>query len=161
MKRLICILCILASVLACFGCSSAKKAIKNPVNFYYLTNPENYQANAITPEVRESSNYDDDLLGLMQIYVNGPLTDQHINPFPKGTAVQNITLNNVTVEIILNDSFAELNNVEMTSACACLTMTILELAGRHRLIITALNDSGETIYSTSMTKEHILLSDTD
>lgn len=161
MKRFISILCVLASVLACIGCSSAKKAIKKPVNFYYLTNPENYQANAITPEVRESSNYDDDFLGLMQIYVNGPLTGQHINPFPKGTAVENITLNNVTAEIVLNDSFAELSNVEMTSACACLTMTILELTGRHRLIITALNDSGDTIYSTSMTKEHILLSDTE
>ena len=161
MKRFVCILCILASILACFGCSSAKKAIKKPVAFYYLTNPENYQANAITPEARESSNYDDDLLGLMQLYVSGPLSNQHINPFPKGTTVQNIILNNVTVEIVLNDSFAELSNVEMTSACACLTMTVLELTGRHRLIITALDDSGETIFNTSMTKEHILLSDTD
>lgn len=161
MKRFLCIFCILVSLLSCIGCSSTNKAFKQPTNFYYLTNPENYQANAITPELREASNYKDNLLGLMQLYVSGPLTEQHINPFPKGTAVQDIIINNVTVEILLNDSFAELRDVELTSACACLTMTVLELTGRHRLIITALDDSGETIYNTSMTKDHILLSDTD
>ena len=161
MKRYLCYICIIAIILSFCGCANTSTKLKKPAKFYYLTDPENYQSNAITPELRESSEYTDDLRSLIQVYLEGPTSSLYINPFPQKTIVQDITVNNVTVEIILNDAFSQLNEVELTSACACLTMTILDLTERQRLIITTLDNVGNVVYTTSMTKEHILLSDTD
>lgn len=160
MKRWICALCALILLATC-GCSQNTPKPVKPVNFYYRTDPGNYQTEAITPEVRESEGYEDDLKGLIQLYVNGPVSKSYLNPFPAKVTVESITVNTSTVDLQLNARFAQLSDLDMTTACACLTMTILEITQRHRLIINAVDGSGNIIYTASMTKEHLLLSDYD
>lgn len=161
MRRCICVFCATLILFSLCSCSRNDRTIVKPVNFYYKTDPANYQENAISPEVRESDGYTNDLKGLLQLYVEGPVSKTLINPFPENITVEGITVNNTTVDLQLNSPFAQLSDIEMTTACACLTMTVLELTERHRLIITALDHAGNIIYTTSMTKDHILLSDID
>ena len=158
MKRWICALCAFILLATC-GCSQSTSKPVKPVNFYYKTDPDNYQANAITPETRESKGYEDDLKGLIQLYINGPISKTYLNPFPQKTVVDSITVNTTTVDLQLNAQFAQLSDLDMTTACACLTMTILEITQRHRLIINAVDESGNIIYTISMTKDYLLLCD--
>lgn len=159
MKRCMSLICAMALLLSLCACSNTKPAVVKPVNFYYKTDPANYQAESITAEIRDSDGYEEDLKGLIQLYVDGPVSKDYLNPFPRRLTVESITVNNTTVEVQFNARFSLLSDLDMTTACACLTMTILELTQRHRLIITAVDKSGNVIYTGSMTRDHILLSD--
>lgn len=161
MRRCICLFCVILFLLPVCGCARKDAAIVKPVNFYYKTDPANYREKAISPEVRESNGYTDDLKRLLQLYIDGPISKTLINPFPENILVESITVNNTTVDLQLNSPFAQLSDMEMTTACACLTMTVLELTERHRLIITVLDHACNILYTTSMTRDHILLSDID
>ena len=161
MKRWISMACAAAMLFTLCACSKNNPSVVSPVNFYYKTDPANYQAGSITPEVRDSDGYDDNLKGLIQLYIDGPASKSYLNPFPKRLTVKSITVNNTTVELQLNAAFTQLTDLDMTTACACLTMTLLEITQRHRLIITAIDESGNVIYTGSMTRDHILLSDYD
>lgn len=161
MKKWICLICAITIFCSLCACGQKNPPIVKPVYFYYKTDPADYQQSSITPETRELEGYEDDLKRLIQLYVDGPITKAHINPFPERTTVNSIIVNNTTVEIQLNSPFAQLTDLDMTTACACLAMTVLEITQRHRLIITAVDDSGNIIYTGSMTRDHILLSDYD
>lgn len=160
MRQLFCVICAVVLLLSMCACNNNASQIIKPVNFYYQTDPSNYHAKAITPEVRESDGYSNDLKGLLQQYVNGPVSDGFLNPFPKNVSVLSVEVTNTTVALQLNSRFAQLGETDMTLACACLTETVLEITQRHRLVITSVDAFGNIIYTTSMTRDHILLSDT-
>lgn len=159
MKQFLSILLVASLLMACCGCGQADSVLQEPVNFYYRTDPANYTSQTITPEKRESAGYEDDMTKLLQLYVKGPVTDGFVNPFPKNVEVKGVSVNSNTVYLLLSEEFAELSHINMTSACACLTLTVLELTQRNRLVITARDDAGNIIYTASMSKDQILLSD--
>ena len=160
MKRFICVIIVLLTLLSMVGCTAKESDIIKPANFYYRTAAVKYQSDAITAEIRESSGYDSgDLKGLMQLYIDGPISKEYINPFPRGLKVVDVTVNSSNVQLQFNDRLALLNNTDMSIACACLTLTTLDLTHRSRIIITAADASGNIIYTASMTKDQILLND--
>ena len=161
MKRLICVVIALVIFVSASGCGKQEASIAKPVNFYYKTNPEKYQSAAITPEVRESKDFENDLAGLLQLYLTGPLSEDFTNPFPEGLEIISVKVNNSNVQLQLNANLALLSDTRMSIACACLTLTTLELAQRNRIVITALDESGNILYTASMTKDQILLNDTN
>ena len=161
MKKTLCFFLAFIFMLSLCACRQNSQQIIAPANFYYLTEPSNYQAKAITPEVRETAEVSGDLKALLQLYINGPVSEDYINPFPKNITVLSVDVASTTASIQLSNRFTQLSEADMTSACACLTLTVLELTQRHRLTITSVDAFGNIIYTASMTKDHILLSDTD
>ena len=158
MKRMICLICALLIAVSFTGCAQGNEKLFKPVNFYYSTNPDHYEKDAITAERRESQGYENDLEGLIQLYLDGPLSNNYINPFPDHVTVNSVVINSTNVELRVSEEFAQLSDIEMTTACACLTMTVLELSDRGRLIITSCDASDNIIYTVSLTKDQILLS---
>lgn len=158
MKRIICLICTFLILFSLCSCKQNSDKLVKPVNFYYLTDPAHYLRDAVTAEIRESSPYEDDLVALIQLYLQGPQSNDMINPFPEKVLVKSIGVNNTTVDLQLSESFSQLSEIDMTAACACLTLTTLEITGRNRLVITSLDSQDNIIYTASMTKDQVLLS---
>ena len=158
MNRLICFICTFLILISLCSCGQSGEKLVKPVDFYYLTDPAHYLRNALTAEKRESVHYEDDLVALVQLYLQGPQSNDLITPFPEKVIVRSVSVNNTTVDLRLDSSFAQLSDIDMTAACACLTLTILEITGRNRLVITSLDSHDNIIYTASMTKDQVLLS---
>ena len=93
MKKAISLFLILCILFSAIGCSK-KDEIKSPVNFYYCTDPVNYNSTTgvISAEIRDKSEYSD-LLSLLNLYIQGPVTDEFRSPFPAGVQIININTN--------------------------------------------------------------------
>lgn len=126
MKRTICFLLILCLLLS--GCSVIGERLKEPVTFYYLCSE--YQEKlccVITSEEREASGHSQDLSYLLQLYLMGPVSDECRLPLRAGTQIQNITMKEARIEIQLSDTASTLSDIDFSLACACLTLTCLDV----------------------------------
>ncbi len=131
MKRLLCLtlgLCLLLP-----GCG---ERLKEPVTFYYLR--ANYQYGSadgvIASEEREASGHRENLSYLLALYLMGPADEELSAPLPKSTRVLSAERSGHAVILELSDK--ELTDAEFTLACACLTLTCLEMVGGETVTVT-------------------------
>ncbi len=127
-------------LLACFllsGCSIFGERTKEPVTFYYVRRDFQYftQNDVIVPEVREASGHREDISYLLALYVMGPNAEELRSPLPRGSVVhsfertpEGITLHLTSLDLSLSDS-------EFSLACACLSMTCIELTDAQSVTI--------------------------
>ncbi len=141
MKRILCI--VLCVILVSFaGCNDAQTTnIPAQTNFHYLTKEIAYhQENGfIQAENRNVDNTADDLTAVINTYLTGPENKELISPFPANTTVKGITHKNSIFSITLSDQFSELSGFELSVACACLTLTVLEFVDANLVQISAEN----------------------
>jgi hypothetical protein len=136
MKKWLCLALVLSLLL--LGCGK-EETIENPVIFYYRTAEITYfGANGVIDyEKREAGVRADDYIRLLNEYLLGPNTEGLDRTFPNGTAVQELTINEGRVKIVLSKAFAELTGVDLSIACACLTLTTCLLTGTKSAEISA------------------------
>ena len=143
MKRMICLLLSLSLLLGLPACAHHVDAPKEPVRFYYPRHIDHFQYSdpdgVITHELRESAGYTERYTYLLNLYLRGPVTQELQDPFPVGTSVLSLELDPSSAELILTDSFAQLSGMDLTVACACLTLTVHGLTGAETLTITTQN----------------------
>lgn len=159
MRKILSITLLLAVVLTGFTSCDNNKKVDKPVNFYYLNAPENLGQSTLGAEVRSSAGLEDDLPGLLQMYLKGPQTDDLQSPFPKRITVKDAKIRGITVHITVSSELVQLAGLDMTLATACLTMTALEYTGMQRVSITATDAKGSILYANSLTQADILLLD--
>ena len=160
MKRSLSFILALCLLLGLYGCHRQEEPIESPVTFYYRQAEVVYgdPEGLIGPCVSEGAGYEDDLPGLLNRYLQGPENPAFINPFPGGCRVVKLTIEDRTATVTLNGLLARYREIALSVACACLSLTIMELTGTDVVCIqtnTALLDGAESI---TMTKESILLS---
>lgn len=143
MKRTVCILLFLALLLSLLGCAHQVDAPKEPAQFYYPRNIDHFQYSVpdgvITYELRETAGYTDQYTYLLNLYLRGPVAQELRDPFPVGTSVLSLKLEPGSADLILTDSFAQLTGMDLTVACASLTLTVHGLTGVETLSITTEN----------------------
>lgn len=129
MKRTILLFLVLGTLFCAFGCDR-KDEIESPVNFYYFTDPVNYNVatGVISAEIRDQSGHRD-LLSLLNLYVKGPVTSGFRSPFPAGIQVLKIDCQPSSTVVRMNDAFAALSGHNLTLACACISKTVMDLTG--------------------------------
>lgn len=153
MKRWIPLVLTVALLLS--GCGFFSERVMEPVNFYYLENQFRYgkDASVIISEAREASGHRQDLRYLLALYLMGPVEEGHRSPLPPGTRIQKAeqTGNRVTMELV-NPAYL-FSDVELTQACACLTLTCLDLTDAQEVSITYLERT------VTMTRENLTLFD--
>lgn len=160
MKKLLCVLLTAVLLLPLTGCIRQKEEIQNPVTFYYRKgNPTYGDADSvIVPEIRDAgTGYD--TAGLITRYLQGPESADLSPTFPQGVTLISLRTDDATAHIVLDDSFSALTGMDLTIACACLTMTVCELTGTASARIrteTALLDENRVII---MEPEKLLLMD--
>lgn len=159
MKKLLCILLALC-LLPLLGCVQPEDPIENPVFFYYRQKALTYdnENSVITKELRDAGRRTDDISYLLEQYLQGPESETLLATFPRGSQVSFQVLENTAV-IVVNDKFATLTGIDLSLACACLTLTVCELTGTEHTLIQGqdvLLDGNQSIY---MSKSSILLLD--
>lgn len=141
MKRIISVLLIFCLMMALCSCVASEKASGNSIVFYYRSSEINYgsQVAVIAGEVRSIAVPPDDYRALVEEYLNGPISKECVSPFPAGITLEALNIDNNKVQIILSPHLALLSGGELTTACACLANTLLEMTGVRSVQISADN----------------------
>ena len=148
MKRLI---SIFLAVLLLSGCT---EQLKEPVSFYYIRSGyEEDMSNIVGVERREASGHRGDPSYLMALYFMGPADEELLAPLPGNTNMLSVALNGSQVVLQLSDTADSVSDAQFTVACACLTLTCLELTGAETVTII----SGTR--SVTLDEERLLLRD--
>ena len=140
MKKTLSLLFVLLILLS--GCSTKKKEIHDPVNYYYLVSSirHDHNSSVITCEVRDKFGHANDYTYLIEDYLLGPQSPNSTSPFPAGTTLIRFDLMKDTALVDVSSHLALLSGHDLTLACACLGKTVLELTGMKSVQITAQGD---------------------
>ena len=142
MKRIYLLLSILILLGALFGCGKQPKTeIVAPVTYYYHNDLEQKDdfSNVFVAETRESVQFQEDLVALLNDYLTGPESEGLINPFPAGLEIISFAESGDTANIQLNDKIGTLSGIDLTMACSCLSLTVFDMTECDYVQISAEN----------------------
>ena len=152
MKRLLCGI-LAAAMLLCLlpGCA---ERVKEPVTFYYLRASTQGLGPEIAGEVREGSGHRDNLRYLLAFYLLGPADKELSSPLPRGTVLYQLEQTPDSVSISISDTSETLSDSRFSLACACLSMTCMELLPIQEVTVI----SGSR--NTTIRRDNLILTDT-
>ena len=157
MKRLI--LFLLAGILIFSMAACGQDVQDSQVPFYYPRAEFDHGTphGVMAPEIREISGHHDDLRYLLALYLQGPSDpDLHL-PFPSGTILLDLVVENKTAIITLSSTVAMLDSVNRTIACACLAETCFAISDVQQVQILSLVSASGLYVDTTFTRGNILL----
>ncbi len=162
MKRTLCLILILTILLGLTACNDSKAL--SSATFYYLIDPSQAStAPAETFYVTEKRQYHDstrDLPTLLKLYLAGPLEDGMISPFPKNTQLLELEILDGQVNIHLSKEFSELDGIRLSTACACLSLTVFDLTDAEQVTITSPASDNKPAVEVTMSRANLILNDT-
>lgn len=153
MKRILCLM--LAFIILLSGCCFLGEQVREPVTFHYLCN--HYQEDmccVIAAEEREATGHTGDLAYLIALYQIGPSDENLSSPLPSGTRISS-EMQNGQVTLELSDEASALSDTEYSIACACLTLTCLDIANAESVTVSC----GSRCIT--MTRNSLTLNDTE
>lgn len=130
---------ILAVCLLLTGCATAQSS--TVFDFYYCAAQLDFgpEDTAVRSESRKEVLNHLAYNEIIEKYLEGPVSSDLRNPFPEGTAFVSITVEQQTASIVLSNAFAQLTGIELTVACACLSLTVGEFTSCPKIQISAQN----------------------
>ena len=162
MKRFTSFLLIF-SILFCFwGCTKVTPAPTKPVRFYYPAADVIYDGKTplIQAEVRESAGYENDVTGLLNLYLHGPTSEALRSPFPGRVTVSRYSSTANTAVLELSAEFSHLVGIDLTVACACIAYTLFDLTQLDRVQICATDVQLDGQSSITLERDDIYFVDT-
>lgn len=118
---------ILLTCMLC-ACNAPANSKSSTVSFYY--NAEDMVHNAsygsLKTEKFNAGSFSTDYEYLISRYLEGPTKSSHTSPFPVGVKLSHFSIQDNVAHVILTNEMAALTGADLTLACACLTMTILD-----------------------------------
>lgn len=162
MKRIFSLTLVVLLMLSFSACHYSKSGdILEPVDYYYPRKTTSFvygsDEGIITAEVREASGHIGDLYYLLTMYLRGPQNKDLYSPFPAGCILEEVYKKDDTLYIRFSAEFAQLQNLDLTIACASLAKTCQPLTGLPRISIESI--SGENHVHMIMDANSLLLSD--
>lgn len=153
MKRMLCLFLCLCLPTCLIGCKAGSQE-ENLTSFYYCQavydcgTPEA----VIAPEQRELSAGTPELKNILALYLVGPLDEKLTSPF---YGVKLLSVENTEEQLLiqLTEADKSMTDAQFSLACACMTMTCLELTDVSQVTITC----GDR--SATMSLEKLLLFD--
>lgn len=136
MKRLTFLLAALALLLA--GCGPSQERSQESVAFYYLRENLDYgnRDSVIVPETREAAGQRRELSYILALYQVGPSEEGLRSPLPEDVRIQSVQVSGRRISLALSDASEDMTDLQFTLACACLSMTSLELVDADAVVIT-------------------------
>ena len=153
-------LLLLAALLA--GCGrQTQPSFVQPFDFYYRAQEPDYRSGygVVGVETRElgvSPLSDEELITL---YLQGPVSESLVSPFPPGVQLLGVRMSATTLTVRLSSEYAALQGVDASLADACIVKTLLGLANVRRVRIVAMGDDGTELRSAVLDGGDILLAD--
>ena len=163
MKRAIALLLLM---LMLSGCAISGSKIKDPVTFHYLHVQSDEQAydayfadGIMGTETREAAGRQNDLNYLLTVYFRGPLDPELVSPFPMGCRILELQQKDGLLTLQLNPILAEMSDMEITVACACLAKTCMNLTDADTVQIESRNLEGKLLFTRTFTQDNLFLND--
>ena len=134
MKKRISLFLILLLVFSLWSCRK-----EETIQFYYPRAEIQYgfDNGLIVAEDRNIEGADRSLEFLLKLYLEGPISQELRSPFPKGTALEDLSRDENIIILTLSDPFAELENMDYMIACACVSSTCFSLTDAYSVTIVA------------------------
>lgn len=128
MKRLICIILVVTSILCLNGCFTEDQ--EKSVNFYYVRNSyvHGNENGVIDFEERKGPDTSD-VQTILDQYLEGPQDASLVSPFPVGTKIVEFLFKGEELHITLSSHIVTLPKVKQVLACTCFARTAIELTG--------------------------------
>lgn len=125
MKRFFCLVLAVALLSGCSFTSS----ISDPVRFYYPRAEADYnqESSLIAYELREATGHRNNLGYLISMYLLGPVNESLIFSFPADTSIFSIWTDSNSITLEISDTSRTLTDANFSLACACLTLTCLDI----------------------------------
>ena len=160
MKRMIAIVLLFALSLTAAGCKKDTPEFVNPVQVYYRRFDDIYgtEPGVICAITIEGTDRLSDPISLLNDYLSDSDPIGAI-PFPKDTKLQKLTISGDTAVAELSASFARLEGMDLTIACACITMTIMELTGVESVAIRCADRKLNGAVQIVMSRDSLILLD--
>ena len=133
MKKAICVFlaCLLLLLTGCTHSGKSLSSFESPSNFYYRVTDPVYGAKngIIVAEAHETAGCGQDLLCLLQRYMEGPYSQNLKIPTPVPvssiypvSAVQE----GAHISVSFNPGFARLTGIDLSIACGCISRTLFD-----------------------------------
>ena len=155
MKRMLTVFAVICLIPALFGCGLIGNDAEDKALFYYSRLEYAYGSaeSIIVAEQRDITGHAHDLKYLLSLYLMGPLDEELTSLFPGTTRIASTVLdeNILTIELIAADK--DMTESQFSLACACMSMTCLELTNAETVTIV----SGER--SITLSADDLLLFD--
>lgn len=137
--------CLILSAFLLTGCSFTS-SVSDPVNYYYPRAEADYnqESSLIAYEQREATGHRNNLGYLMSMYLMGPVNETLVSPFPADTTIFSIWMDGRSITLEISDTTRTLTDAEFSLACACLTMTCLDITNAQKISIV----SGERTFTS-------------
>lgn len=161
MKRCLCT--VLAALLLCLcGCHYNERGdVLEPVEFFYPRVSDGFLYGAsdgvLAGEIREASGRSDDMNYLLTMYLRGPQSAGLRSPFPDGCNLQRVSWEGSILWVTLSPEFAELENMELTLACASLAKTCFSISSATAVRLMA--ESETQTVSMTVSPDDLWLAD--
>ena len=142
MKRMILFLLILGTMLTLTAC---QEETARQQSFYYLRTEDTIaygREDALIVAVPQEFSPETELEILLQLYLDGPVDEDHRNPFPRRTYLLSTIEHGDTLLVVLSREFSTLDGMQLTLAGACLAATCQDLTGFEKIQVR----SGENTY---------------
>ena len=135
MKRILALLLCLIFILS--GCQRPQDEEGN-VCFYYLDANPSYDSRSsiFLPQSRQDM-ANGTMEQILRVYLAGPQDEQFLSPFPAGLQLVSYRLEEKTAYLTFSKDLATLSNLDLTLACGCIAMTVLDLTGSEQVYIDA------------------------
>lgn len=144
----------IAILLVCLLLTGCGSSMKEPVTFYYVrTSYQEDMQNIIATEERESTGHRQDLTYLMALYFMGPAGDDLTSPIPRGVSLLQVSMEGGKITLELTDTEKSMTDSQFSLACACLSLTCLDITLADSVTIVSGNRS------VTMTAENLVLLD--
>lgn len=160
MRKLLALLLILSLLLA--GCSQADTGYITALKFYYPLQTTDYTMGSayLQPELREGAGLDKRIENILDLYLAGPADPiTYRMPFQYNTRVVSVSREIGILNVTLSSGFATYTGLDLTIACACITMTCLELTSAETIRIRAKDTTLDGAEFIEMSRDSLLLID--
>lgn len=161
MRRMICLLFTITLLFSLCACSDEDTNMQVPAKFYYCSRTISYdsETGVIDSEVREIKALANDITSILNLYLEGPRSDQLTSPFPDGSCVERLNQNGTEVTLLMSKPFTQLTGLDLTLAFACLSKTVFSLTDAQTLTIRGGNINLDGNSHITLTRDSLLLLD--
>ena len=155
-------LCICICTLFFSACSHKNPEPLAPANFYYCNRTVSYNTpdGVISPEIRETSGFENDIRKYMDAYLCGPVSDELYMIIPDNTILLSVQIQGTSVQLDFSKELANLSGIELTNASVCLIKSLHEFAGVETVTLTAEDSLLDERESFTLSLEDIVTMDT-
>ena len=132
MKKSLSLILVFVLMLGLFGCDK-----QETYQFYYPRSEILYGVSdgVIAPEERSIERSDPSLDFLLKLYLEGPVSQNLRTPFPKGTALTGLKMQEDSISVLLSPSFNLLEDLDYVIACACIASTCFALTDANSVTV--------------------------